>query len=62
VVGEKLKALGQPEAGMLVAAYVALSTNGIDEREVARLEMIGKAAGLEKAAIAEPVKKARARG
>lgn len=59
LVGEKLKELGQPEAGLMVAALVALATNGIDKREVNRLEMIGKAAGLERAAIAELVKKAR---
>jgi len=61
VVGKKLAELGQPEAGVLVASYVALATGGIDKREITRLELIGKGAGLERAAIADLVKKARAK-
>jgi len=58
-VGAKLKELGQVDAGMLLAAYVALATSGIDKREATMLGHIGTAAGLTKAQIAGAVKKAR---
>jgi tellurite resistance protein len=58
-VGAKLKELGQVDAGMLLAAYVALATSGIDKREAKMLEQIGTAAGLQKAQIAAVVKQAR---
>lgn len=58
-VGEKLKELGQVDAGMLLAAYVALATSGIDKREAKMLEQIGTAAGMNRGQIAGTVKKAR---
>ena len=60
VVGQKLLELGQIEAGMFIAALVALASNGIDKREAARLEAIGKAGGLDKAQLTDIVKRARA--
>jgi tellurite resistance protein len=59
VVGEKLAALGQIEIGLLVASLVALASNGLDKREATMLESIGKAGGLDKAALTEIVKRAR---
>lgn len=47
-VGAKLKELGQPEAGLLFAAFVAQASGGIDKKESAVLHAIGKAAGLAK--------------
>src|SRR5262245_54454743 len=47
-VGAKLKELGQAEAGILIGAYVALATSGIDKKEAEMLERIGKAAGVER--------------
>ncbi len=48
-VGAKLKELGQPEAGLLFAAFVAQASGGIDKKESAVLHAIGKAAGIAKA-------------
>ncbi len=45
-IGEKLKASGQAEAGLLVAAFVAQATDGIDQKEAKILRAIGKAAGI----------------
>jgi tellurite resistance protein len=59
VVGTKLKELGQGEAGLLIGAYVALATAGIDKKEAEMLERIGKAAGIEKKQVGAIVKKAR---
>lgn len=59
-VGAKLADLGQIEAGMLVASLVALASNGLDKREVVMLEAIGKAGGLDKTALTDIVKRARA--
>lgn len=59
-VGAKLKELGHPEAGLFVAAIVAMATAGIDAREAAVLEKIGVAAGIAKAQIGAIVKRARA--
>ena len=47
-VGAKLKTLGQPEAGLLFAAFVAQASGGIDKQESAVLHAIGKAAGIAK--------------
>jgi uncharacterized protein YmfQ (DUF2313 family) len=59
-VGAKLAATGSAEAGMFVAALVAMATNGIDANEAAVLEKIGVAAGIAKAQIGAIVKRARA--
>ncbi|HTJ82413.1 MAG TPA: hypothetical protein VL400_11885 [Polyangiaceae bacterium] len=45
-IGDKLKASGQAEAGLLVAAFVAQATDGIDQKEAKVLRAIGKAAGI----------------
>jgi tellurite resistance protein len=45
-IGDRLKELGQPEAGLYVAAFVAQSTAGIDDKEARVLKSIGKAAGI----------------
>jgi tellurite resistance protein len=58
-LGEHFKALGQVGVGMYVAALVALATHGLDKREVATLRRIGSAAGLDDAAVANIVKRAR---
>ena len=54
-VGEALKELGQAEAGLLVAAFVARATNGVEKSEAEVLKAIGKAAGL----IADKVRRHR---
>lgn len=59
VLGERFKALGQAGAGLYVASLVALATHGIDKREVDMLRRIGAAAGLDDAAVASIVKRAR---
>ena len=48
LVGQKLKALDQPEAGLLFAAFIAQASGGIDKKESAVLHAIGKAAGVTK--------------
>ena len=58
-VGAALKELGQVEAGLSVAALVALASRGLDKKEAAVLERIGAAAGLDKKDVAAIVKKAR---
>lgn len=58
-VGETLQALGQPEAGLFIAALVALASRGLDQREVDMLKKIGAAAGLDADTIAATVKRAR---
>lgn len=58
-VGAALEQLGQVEAGLSVAALVALASRGLDKKEAAVLERIGAAAGLEKKDVAAVVKKAR---
>lgn len=45
-IGAKLKSLGAPEAGLLVAAFVAQAAGGIDQKEAKVLREIGKAAGI----------------
>jgi tellurite resistance protein len=57
-VGEALKALGQAEAGLLVAAFVARATNGVEKSEAEVLKAIGKAAGLSPDKIKAVVKRA----
>ena len=59
-VGEKLKALGQVETGLVVAALVALASKGLDKREAVVLERFGTAAGLSRSEVGAIVKKARA--
>jgi tellurite resistance protein len=45
-VGEALQGLGQAEAGLLVAAFVARATDGVEKSEADVLRAIGGAAGL----------------
>jgi tellurite resistance protein len=60
-VGAKLKALGQPDAGLLFAAFVAQASGGIDKSESAVLHSIGKAAGLAKNKVTALLKKVGAK-
>ena len=57
-VGEALKELGQPEAGLLVAAFVARATNGVEKSEAEVLKAIAKAAGLSADKVKGIVKRA----
>jgi tellurite resistance protein len=57
LVGQKLKALGQPEAGLLFAAFVAQASGGIDKKESAVLHAIGKAAGVAKPKVTALLKR-----
>jgi tellurite resistance protein len=57
-VGEALKELGQAEAGLLVAAFVARATNGVEKSEAEVLKAIGMAAGLTADKIKAVVKRA----
>jgi tellurite resistance protein len=57
-VGEALKELGQAEAGLLVAAFVARATNGVEKSEAEVLKAIGKAAGLTADKVKTIVKRA----
>jgi tellurite resistance protein len=57
-VGEALKDLGQAEAGLLVAAFVARATNGVEKSEAEVLKAIGKAAGLTADKVKTIVKRA----
>ena len=56
-VGAKLKELGQPEAGLLFAAFVAQASGGIDKKESAVLHAIGKSAGLAKTKVSALLKR-----
>lgn len=58
-VGQRLKELGNAEAGLLIGAIVAYASNGIDKSEAQVLEKIGAAAGLARPQVAAIVKKAR---
>ena len=60
-VGAKLKTLGQPDAGLLFAAFVAQASGGIDKQESAVLHSIGKAAGLAKPKVTALLKKVGAK-
>lgn len=55
-IGAKLKELGAPEAGLLVAAFVAQATDGIDQKEAKILREIGKAAGVAEKRVRELLK------
>jgi tellurite resistance protein len=57
-VGEALKELGQAEAGLLVAAFGARATNGVEKSEAEVLKAIGKAAGLSADKVKTIVKRA----
>ena len=57
-VGAALKELGQPEAGLLVAAFVARATNGVEKSEAEVLKAIAKAAGLSADKVKSIVKRA----
>ena len=57
-VGEALKELGQAEAGLLVAAFVARASNGVEKSEAEVLKAIGKAAGLSADKVKTIVKRA----
>lgn len=57
-VGEALKEIGQAEAGLLVAAFVARATNGVEKSEAEVLKAIGKAAGLSADKVKNIVKRA----
>ena len=57
-VGAALKELGQPEAGLLVAAFVARATNGVEKAEADTLKAIAKAAGVAADKMKAIVKKA----
>ena len=61
VVGAKLKELGQPEAGLLFAAFVAQASGGIDKQESSVLHAIGKAAGVAKQKVTALLKKVGAK-
>jgi tellurite resistance protein len=56
-VGARLKELGQPEAGLLFAAFVAQASGGIDKKESAVLHAIGKASGVAKTKVAALLKR-----
>lgn len=57
-VGSALKDLGQAEAGIMVAAFVARATNGVEKSEAEVIKAIGKAAGLNATQVKNAVKKA----
>jgi tellurite resistance protein len=57
-VGETLKELGQPEAGLFVAALVARATKGVEKSEAELLKAIGKSAGISNDKIRDIVKRA----
>ncbi len=57
-VGAELKALGQAEAGILLAAAVARATKKVDKKEAAMLKAVGAAAGLSADVVAAIVKRA----
>ncbi len=57
-VGKQLADLGQAEAGLLVAAFVARATNGVEKSEAEVLKKIGKAAGIDAKSVGAIVKKA----
>lgn len=47
-VGENLSKLGHPEAALLIAAFVAQASGGIDKKEATIVHALGKAAGVAK--------------
>ncbi|MGH7285467.1 MAG: hypothetical protein ACRELY_28430 [Polyangiaceae bacterium] len=56
-VGAELKDLGQPEAALLFAAFVAQASGGIDKDEAEVLHAIGKGAGVAKNKITAMLKR-----
>ncbi|MFO0565363.1 MAG: hypothetical protein U0263_06860 [Polyangiaceae bacterium] len=58
-VGKKLKELGHAETGLLIGAYTALATAGLDKKEAGMLEKIGSAAGIPKTQVTNLVKQAK---
>lgn len=60
-IGQRLAALGQPEAGVLFAAFVAQASGGIDKKESAVLHAIGKAAGLARNEVSAILKRVGAK-
>jgi tellurite resistance protein len=61
-LGAELKALGQAEAGLLLAALVARATHGIDKREAEVLKSVATAAGVSADALRAIVKRATSLG
>jgi tellurite resistance protein len=57
-VGTLLKDLGHAEPALLVAAFVARATGGVEKSEAEVLKAIGKAAGLSAQAVGGVVKRA----
>jgi tellurite resistance protein len=57
-VGATLRELGHPEPALLVAAFVARATNGVEKSEAEVLKAIGKAAGVSAQAVGGIVKRA----
>lgn len=57
-VGEKLKELGQVDAGLFVAALVARATKGVEKSEAEMLKNIGKSAGVGTDKVRDIVKQA----
>lgn len=57
-VGNALGALGQPEAGLLIAGFVAQASGGVSKKESKVLEAIGKAAGLPADKVSAALKRA----
>jgi tellurite resistance protein len=57
-VGATLKELGQPEAGLFVAALVARATKGVEKSEAELLKTIGKSAGVGTDKVRDIVKRA----
>lgn len=55
-LGARLRELGQPEAGLLVGAFVAQASSGIDKSERRVLAAVGKAAGLSDAKVRDILK------
>ncbi len=55
-IGARVKALGAPEPGLLVAAFVAQATGGIDQKEAKVLREIGKSAGIAEKRVKEILK------
>jgi tellurite resistance protein len=47
-VGDNLSKLGQPEAALLFAAFIAQASGGIDKKEATIVHALGKAAGVAK--------------
>lgn len=57
-IGAELKALGQAEAGLFIAALVARATKGVAKSEAELIKTVGKAAGVSNDVIRNIVKRA----